>query len=108
VRVLVREQDAAVLVRVTDTGPGMSADQAAAAFRRGWTTKDGPGHGVGLALVRQVTERYGGCYDVTPATGGGAVLTVRLPVPSMSELASESTTLPPTNVIPGAPAEGMA
>jgi two-component system CitB family sensor kinase len=108
VRVLVREQDAAVLVRVTDTGPGMSADQAAAAFRRGWTTKDGPGHGVGLALVRQVTERYGGSYDVTPATGGGAVLTVRLPVPSMSELASESSTLRPTNVIPGAPAEGMA
>jgi len=108
VRVLVREQDAAVLVRVTDTGPGMSADQAAAAFRRGWTTKDGPGHGVGLALVRQVTERYGGSYDVTPATGGGAVLTVHLPVPSMSELASDSSTLPPTKVIPGAPAEGMA
>ncbi|MGW4940726.1 sensor histidine kinase [Actinoplanes sp. NPDC004185] len=82
VRVLVREQDAAVLVRVSDTGPGLSADQAAAAFRRGWTTKDGPGHGVGLALVRQVAERYGGSYDVTPATGGGAVLTVRLPVPA--------------------------
>ena len=82
VRVLVREQDGAVLVRVTDTGPGMSAEQAAAAFRRGWTTKAGPGHGVGLALVRQVAERYGGSYDVTPAGEGGAVLTVRLPVPS--------------------------
>jgi two-component system CitB family sensor kinase len=82
VRVLVREQDGAVLVRVTDTGPGMSADQAAAAFRRGWTTKTGPGHGVGLALVRQVAERYGGSYDATPADSGGAVLTVRLPVPS--------------------------
>jgi two-component system, CitB family, sensor kinase len=82
VRVLVREQDGAVLVRVTDTGPGMSAEQAAAAFRRGWTTKSGPGHGVGLALVRQVAERYGGSYDIAPAEGGGAVLEVRLPVPS--------------------------
>ena len=82
VRVLVREQDGAVLVRVTDTGPGLTAEQAAAAFGRGWTTKTGPGHGVGLALVRQVTERYGGSYDVTPASGGGAVLTVRLPVPA--------------------------
>ncbi|MFI7542635.1 ATP-binding protein [Actinoplanes sp. NPDC049599] len=82
VRVLVREQDGAVLVRVTDTGPGMTPEQAAAAFRRGWTTKTGPGHGVGLALVRQVADRYGGSYEVTPAEGGGAVLTVRLPVPS--------------------------
>jgi two-component system CitB family sensor kinase len=81
VSVLVRQDDNEVLVRVADTGPGMTPEQAASAFTRGWTTK-GPGHGIGLALVRQVTERYGGSYEVTPATGGGAVLTVRLPVPS--------------------------
>jgi signal transduction histidine kinase len=37
---------------------------------------------VGLALVRQVAERYGGDCGVAPADGGGAAFTVRLPVPS--------------------------
>jgi two-component system CitB family sensor kinase len=82
VRVLVCEEDGEVLVQVTDTGPGMSPEQAADAFRRGWSTKQGPGRGVGLALVRQVAERYGGSYNVSPATDGGAVLTVSLPVPA--------------------------
>ncbi|WP_430782607.1 sensor histidine kinase [Actinoplanes sp. G11-F43] len=81
VGVLVREQDGEVLVRVADNGPGLSPDQAAAAFQRGWSTK-GAGHGIGLSLVRQVAERYGGTYDIRGGSGGGAVITVRLPVPS--------------------------
>jgi two-component system CitB family sensor kinase len=81
VRVLVRQEEDDVLVRVSDNGPGLTDDQAAAAFRRGWSTKDGVGRGVGLALVRQVADRYGGTYAITRGAAGGAVLTVRLPVP---------------------------
>ncbi|MDI6097338.1 sensor histidine kinase [Actinoplanes sp. NEAU-A12] len=81
VGVLVREENGEVLVRVTDNGPGLRPDEAAAAFRRGWSTK-GDGHGIGLSLVRQVAERYGGSYVIETAPGGGAVLTVRLPVPA--------------------------
>ncbi|MEU8657660.1 sensor histidine kinase [Actinoplanes philippinensis] len=81
VGVLVREEDGEVLVRVRDNGPGLSPDQAASAFRRGWSTK-GDGHGIGLSLVRQVAQRYGGSYDIHTAAGGGAVISVRLPVPA--------------------------
>ncbi|GAA1638354.1 sensor histidine kinase [Actinoplanes couchii] len=81
VDVLVREQDGEVLVRVGDNGPGLTEEQAAYAFRRGWTTK-GDGHGIGLSLVRQVAERYGGSYQIRTGDQGGAVITVRLPVPS--------------------------
>ena len=82
VRVLVRQEPGEVLVQVTDNGPGLTAEQAAAVFRRGWSTKQEPGHGVGLALVRQVAERYGGDCGIAPAEGGGAVFTIRLPVPA--------------------------
>jgi two-component system CitB family sensor kinase len=82
VRVLIRHADGEVLVRVQDNGPGLSPDQAAAAFRRGWSTKPGEGRGVGLSLVRQVAERYGGSYVIESPADGGAVLTVRLPVPA--------------------------
>ncbi|HET6479749.1 MAG TPA: sensor histidine kinase [Actinoplanes sp.] len=76
VTVLVVESDGGVLVRVGDTGPGLSSAEA---FRRGWSTK-AQGRGLGLALVKQVADRHGGSIDVASAPGGGALITVRLPV----------------------------
>ncbi|WP_328452246.1 sensor histidine kinase [Amycolatopsis sp. NBC_00438] len=64
-----------LLLRVADTGPGVPDD--ADVFRRGWSTKAGEGHGLGLALVGQAVRRYGGTVEV--GRDGGAVFTVRLP-----------------------------
>lgn len=69
-------------IRVADSGPGLPADVADRAFRRGWSTKpvDRPyGRGLGLALVAQVVRRYRGTVEVT--NDGGAVFTVHLPFP---------------------------
>jgi two-component system CitB family sensor kinase len=85
VTVLVLEEDGEVLVRVSDTGPGLPGADADAAFRRGWSTKS-QSRGLGLALVRQVADRYGGGCRVGMASGGGAVVEVRLPVPDRHEV----------------------
>ncbi|MEU9884467.1 sensor histidine kinase [Sphaerisporangium sp. NPDC051011] len=70
--------DGGFLVRVSDSGPGLGADEAKDAFRRGWTTK-GDGRGLGLAMVGQAVRRLGGTIEVEHG-GRGAVFTVRLPL----------------------------
>jgi two-component system CitB family sensor kinase len=80
VTVLVVEEDGAVLVKVSDSGPGLPAQDVRSAFQRGWSTKE-HGRGVGLSLVRQVADRHGGSYAVTQGQAGGAVVAIRLPVP---------------------------
>lgn len=78
----------AVVVEVADSGAGVPEDTVAAIFRRGYSTKpadtadSGAGRGVGLALVRVVSERRGGTVSVhnDQDDGRGAVFTVRLPV----------------------------
>lgn len=74
-----RAEDGTFLVRVADSGPGLGAETAQAVFGRGWTTK-GDGRGLGLAMVGQAVRRLGGTIEVGHG-GGGAVFTVRLPLP---------------------------
>ncbi|MCG5218526.1 sensor histidine kinase [Streptosporangium sp. KLBMP 9127] len=81
VRVHLRAERGTVLVRVSDSGPGLAPAAAEDAFRRGWTTK-GDGRGLGLALVGQAVRRLGGTVEVDrgePGSHGGAVFTVTLP-----------------------------
>ncbi|MGW2561973.1 sensor histidine kinase [Streptomyces sp. NPDC001514] len=74
-----------VVLRVSDSGPGVPADQRELIFIEGWSTKELPAHGkrgLGLALVRRFAERQGGSARVTEAgaaMGGGAEFTVVLP-----------------------------
>ncbi|WP_431953188.1 ATP-binding protein [Nocardia lijiangensis] len=60
--VAVRQTDSDLFLRVTDSGPGMSAQTFARAAERGYTTKDDH-HGLGLALVHRVVARHGGTID---------------------------------------------
>ncbi|MEV5614053.1 sensor histidine kinase [Streptomyces sp. NPDC052225] len=76
------DADGCLLLRVTDTGPGIDPEHADAVFERGWSTKPaGPGgRGLGLALVRQAVARGGGTLELAGAPDGGAAFTVRLPL----------------------------
>ncbi|WP_128380167.1 sensor histidine kinase [Streptomyces cavernae] len=78
--------DAGLVLRVADTGPGVDPSHAEAVFERGWSTKPaGPaGRGLGLALVRQTVARHEGSLTVAEAAGGGAEFEARLPLPTVS------------------------
>jgi sensor histidine kinase regulating citrate/malate metabolism len=68
------EQDTFWLT-VDDSGPGLSPDEAAQAFRRGWSTKDNDGRlgrGIGLALVVQAVRSHRGRITVDRGPLGGA------------------------------------
>lgn len=57
-------------LRVSDTGKGMTPAQLETAFRPFATTKAN-GLGVGLALVRQILERFGGSVEIASQEGVG-------------------------------------
>ncbi len=85
VRMTVRvDPDAAVhenmTVTVEDDGPGISEENRARVLERGVRTDETvPGHGLGLAMVRETVELYGGRLAVDTSPLGGARFEVRLP-----------------------------
>jgi signal transduction histidine kinase len=74
------DDGATVVVRVTDTGCGMSAETARRAFRPLFTTKSvGYGTGLGLAMVSDFARRVGGSVQIESAANRGTSIILRLP-----------------------------
>ncbi len=76
---LYSHQGSAVLV-VEDNGPGFPADIGSQVFKRFVKGKHSPGHGLGLAFVDAVAQAHGGGARVSDRSGGGAIITLSLPV----------------------------
>lgn len=82
IEVEVRAEGRTVVLRISDSGPGVPPEQRELVFTEGWTTKELPAHGrrgLGLAMVRRLAERQGGSARVTESADGGAEFTVVLP-----------------------------
>ncbi len=67
------------LIRVADTGVGVSPEAEAGLFSPFVSTKD-DGMGVGLSICRRIIEAHGGEMSFQPAAGGGAEFRFTLPI----------------------------
>jgi signal transduction histidine kinase len=96
---LVRDGDN-VQIAIADTGQGIAPDLLPFVFDRfrqadSSSTRSQGGLGIGLALVKNLTELHGGTAEVeSPGVGRGATFRIRLPqpdpvVPSTAERAAD-------------------
>ena len=69
-----------LLLEVEDDGPGISAADRVRVLQRGVRTDESvPGHGLGLAMVRDTVDLYGGRMSIESSDLGGARFSLRLP-----------------------------
>ncbi len=69
-------------IEVSDTGPGIPADELPHVFERLWRGQTGTsvaGAGIGLAVVRELVTAHGGTVTATSGPGGGSTFTIILP-----------------------------
>lgn len=76
------------VIRVNDHGPGVPADQRERIFepfyRLPGASEHEGGVGLGLALVKSITERHHGSVRCEDRPGGGASFVVELPMPAVA------------------------
>lgn len=74
---------AAVGLRITDPGIGMTPEQKARVFERFYRADPSgniPGTGLGMSLVKEIVELHGGRVEVESEAGRGTTVTLWLPV----------------------------
>lgn len=84
----VRGDDAHLVIRIEDTGVGISADDLSRVTQPfaqvlNAQTKEHIGTGLGLPLTKGLVELHGGAFTMASAPGVGTTVTVRLPMRSI-------------------------
>ncbi|HEX8791721.1 MAG TPA: ATP-binding protein [Polyangiaceae bacterium] len=82
------ERDAhGVVVRVSDTGPGISEAHLPHVFERYWQAREtaSKGTGLGLYIAKGIIDAHGGDIGVASELGRGATFHFTLPIPAGAE-----------------------
>jgi len=74
--------DGTVLMKVTDTGPGVDPKVREKMFQPLFSTKPG-GMGMGLAICKTIVEAHGGTLTASPSKPHGMEFLIVLPLASM-------------------------
>ncbi|MBF0097684.1 MAG: GHKL domain-containing protein [Magnetococcales bacterium] len=82
--VTLEEQEQQFTIRVEDDGPGVDAEEMVRLSERGVRIDESrPGHGLGLAVVRETVQHYGGTLHFSRSALGGLQVEISLPMPSV-------------------------
>jgi two-component system sensor histidine kinase KdpD len=99
IRVSAGRQDCFVVVRVSDTGPGIAQSEQERIFekfQRGPKVRTRiPGTGMGLYISREIIEAQGGRVEVQSEIGRGATFSLTLPIHAFADPGAEGA--PPSN-----------
>jgi len=83
----------ALVLTVSDNGPGLPSDSLPFLFDKFYRTPAARagGTGLGLAIVKGFVEAQGGQVRAKNRPGGGAEFTVRMPISTTPQIATEAT-----------------
>lgn len=84
IKVSVSMQDKQIILRVSDSGPGIPPDEQSRVFEKFFRASNRPGNvegsGLGLAIVKSIVESHQGRVWVESKLGSGSTFIVLLPV----------------------------
>jgi signal transduction histidine kinase len=85
IAVTVERADREAVIRVRDSGPGLSPEDTARLFGRFQRLSAKPtagesSTGLGLSIVKRIVDLHGGRVVAEPAAGGGTIFTIALPL----------------------------
>lgn len=76
----IKEEDEFLTIKVEDTGEGIPEMMKEKIFKRGFSTKQKNGRGIGLFLVQAIIDRIEGTITIFSNNGEGTVFTLQIPM----------------------------
>ena len=76
----------AVVLKISDTGAGMSEEVRKRCLEPFFTTKGKAGTGLGLSMVFGIIDRHAGSIQIDSAPGKGSTFALRLPMASATDV----------------------